>query len=256
MAVFVHFVLFCFLLAVATCVSMKRPCKYVKAALLLDCSDRGLDRIPVPGAKEKKRSVRVLDLRRNNITLVNEKYVVQLYPGLVMIDFRENPIICTGLSFSKVKIINDCKSSARRPQTNTTLIPTMHTTMISQNCYKTALVDSSTLVSSSCRSCVAITKKRVIPSHGSRLVRISSVVKSGIISPNVRDEKTKIILLSTIIPVIIFMILSIIIYGICSRHASRQNTEERNENIEFQIGSTTTVETDGSSSIELYTTQL
>ena len=236
MAVVIHFVVFCFLLSFVICMPMKTPCNYVKVAKILDCSNRGLSEIPMPGAKEKHRLVLVLDLRSNNITSVVEKYTLQLYPGLVMVDFRENPIDCTELAFSKVKLMVDCKSLTREPQTSMTLMPAMYKTMSRGSCYKTSTTHSATTISSLCRSCTSITEKRLI-------LPISSLVKSSNISPFVSDKKTKIILLTTIIPLIIFIMLSIIIYGYCLR---RQNTAEHNQNTNtFQIGSTTTIETGG-----------
>ena len=250
--VVIHFVVSCFMLSYVICMPMKTPCNYVKVARILDCSNRGLSEIPVPTAKETHRLVRVLDLRSNNITSVAENYTLQLYPGLVMIDFRENPIDCTELAFSMVKLMVDCKSLTREPQTlSMTLMSAMYKTMSRVSCYKTSTTHSATIISSLSRSCTSITEKSLV-------LPISSLVNPSNISPFVSDKKTKIILLTTIIPSIIFIMLSIIIYGYCLRHRSRQNTAEHNQNTNtFQIGSTTTIETDGStSSIELYTTQV
>jgi hypothetical protein len=253
MAALIHFTVFCFLLAFVTCIPMKMQCKYIKVAMILDCANRGLNQIPVPGPKEKNRLVRVLDLRKNNITSGFENVVLQLYPGLVMIDFRENPIDCTRFVFSKVKIMVDCKSMTRTVRTNMVSTSAVYNTPFSQNCYRT---NSATMVSSLCQTCVSIRKKRFqLPWS------ISSIVKSSDNSPYVRDGKTKIILLTTIIPIIFFIALSIIIYRLCSRCTSRQITQEHNQNVEtFQMGSlatTTTNDTDESlSSVELYTAQV
>ena len=85
---------------------------YVNVAMVLDCSDLGLDYIP-GGYK----NVRVLDMRRNNISSVSEGNLLGLYPNLDLIDLRENPINCRKAIFSKIKVKVNCAVSTNTVQT-------------------------------------------------------------------------------------------------------------------------------------------
>ena len=55
-------------------------CVYVKLAMIMDCSDRGFERLPMPEAKHKTEKIVVLDLKRNNVSLAAEKNVLRHYP--------------------------------------------------------------------------------------------------------------------------------------------------------------------------------
>lgn len=77
--------------------------------MLLDCSNQGLNEIPVPKA-EYMKSTRLLNLRKNNISQISEETVIKLYPGLVLVDLRENPINCDRMNFKKIKVKADCEA--------------------------------------------------------------------------------------------------------------------------------------------------
>ena len=71
--------------------------------MVLNCCDLGLDYIP-----SRYKNVRVLDMRRNNISSVSEGTLPGLYPNLDLIDLRENPINCRKAIFSKIKVKVNC----------------------------------------------------------------------------------------------------------------------------------------------------
>ena len=78
---------------------------------MLDCSDQGLNRLPMPWAVQKHGWVRVLDLKKNNISRINKRNVLKLYPRLVYLDLRNNPVDCSDIKFSKIKFKVDCRTT-------------------------------------------------------------------------------------------------------------------------------------------------
>ena len=82
------------------------PCKLVRLADLLDCSDQALRRVPENRGRYQR--VHVLDMRYNNISSVSEKWLVQEYPNLKLVDARANPHVCDGILVTTIAVISDC----------------------------------------------------------------------------------------------------------------------------------------------------
>jgi hypothetical protein len=221
----------------------------------MDCSDKGFNHVPMPGAKQKNGLVRVLDLRRNNISSISERNVLELYHGLLVLDIRENPIDCGKVIFSKIKVKTNCKIKYTFPLIATPLYKYVST----QSCRRKtesvdidyAATDIDTIALSECKSCdIKNSPTQLVP----------SVIKFEMNSPSDGNKQTKIILLTTLIPVIILVLLSVIIYGCPSLRCHQRWNEQNNANgngIELNmnaIGSLTSIDTE-ESSIELYSTQ-
>ena len=248
MAKFVHSLVLFFIFAfVCDCIRQDTSvCIYSKLALILDCSDHGLDQIPVPGAKHKNLKIIVLDLRKNNVSFIFEKEVLQLYPGLVVLD---NPLKCGQLVFSRIQVKSNCRE-----------IKYIHPSSVQYNSHtacssKTQSMDLGyTVRKPECRSCGKTNSFHYVQT-ASNTVLIPSKP-----SPSFADNnQTKIFLISTIIPTVV-LLLSFTILGVC-RHRCRQRTNVQDTRMTemSQIGSsTTTVNTQhytvssSLSSLELY----
>ena len=109
MTVLYHLIVLSFFVSFVNCSERKTSCMYVNVAMVLDCSDLGLDYIP-----SGYKNVCVLDMRRNNISSVSEGTLLGLYPN---IDLRENPINCRKAIFSKIKVKVNCVVSTNTVQT-------------------------------------------------------------------------------------------------------------------------------------------
>ena len=110
-----------FLLVTAFAVSTAKRCKPVKLAGLLDCTDRSLLRVP---KNRYKGVIYVLDMRRNSLSSVNEKWLLQQYPRLRLIDLRENPRICGRINLSIVNVKSDCDVATSSSRLTTVSMPT------------------------------------------------------------------------------------------------------------------------------------
>ena len=252
MAKFVHsLVLFFIFSFFCDCICQDTSvCTYSKLALILDCLDQGFDQIPVPGAKHKNLKIIVLDLRKNHVPFIFEKEVRQLYPGLVVLDFRDNPVKCGQLVFSRMQV----KSNRRE------IIKYIHPSSVQYSSHtacgsKTQSMDLGyTVRKPECRSC-GKTNSFHYAQTASNTVLIPSKP-----SPSFADNnQTKFFLIVTIIPTVV-LLLSFTILGVC-RYRCRQRTNAQDTGMTEmnQIGSsTTTVNTQHStvssslSSLELY----
>jgi hypothetical protein len=219
---------------------------------MLDCADQGLNKIPMPRAVRKHGLVMVLDLRRNNISSVHESTVLKIYPRLAYLDLRDNPIDCSDIKFSKIKVKSDCKTTTYiylNPSSERSITKSM---LASQNYSKTKSVNLNLV------SMANSTAKCCKTENGFQSTRsVSSAVKLGMNTWVSENGKTKIILLSTLIPVVVLLIVSIGIYGLRSPRCHRRTINEHvitDLNME-QIGSTGTLDTDLGSSVEIYSTQ-
>ena len=251
MAKFVHSLVLFFIFAfVCDCICQDTSvCTYSKLALILDCSDQGFDQVPVPGAKHKNLKIIVLDLRKNNVSFIFEKEVLQLYPGLVVLDIRDNPVKCGQLVFSRIQVKSNCRD-----------IKYIHPSSVQYSshtacCSKTQSMDLGyTVRKPECRSC-----GKTNSFHYAQTASNTALIPPKP-SPSFADNnQTKIFLIATIIPTVV-LLLSFIILGVC-RHRCRQRTNVQDTGMMEmnQIGSsTTTVNTQHStvssslSSLELY----
>ena len=220
-------------------------CKYSKLASILDCSDQGFNQIPVPGAKYKKLKITVLDLRRNNVSFISEKEVLELYPGVVVVDIRDNPVKCGQLVLSRIQIKSNCREIQYIHPSSVEY--SLHTTSCSK-----AMDLGYTVREQECRSC---NKKNAFDS--AQTVPNTVLISSNSSSSFADNNQTKIVLIATIIPI---LLLSFIIFGVCTHRCQQRTNVQDTGVIEMsQIGSsTTTVNTQHStvsssqSSIELY----
>ena len=95
------------------------PCKLIKIARLLDCIDRGLTEVPF---YKNGTIVRVLDLRKKNLSKIDENILVT-YPNLALVDVRQNPKICGNINVENVIVKSDCPPIQFSPSAE---IPTSH----------------------------------------------------------------------------------------------------------------------------------
>ena len=80
-------------------------CKKVQFVALVDCSDLGLTELP---KMDKDTNIKVLDLRKNNIIAITESSLLAIFPNIVVVDLRENPLDCTKIKFTKMRVKSDC----------------------------------------------------------------------------------------------------------------------------------------------------
>ena len=80
-------------------------CKKVQFVGLVDCSDLGLTELP---KMDKDITVKVLDLRKNNIKAITESSLLAIFPNIVVVDLRENPLDCKKIQFTKLQVKSDC----------------------------------------------------------------------------------------------------------------------------------------------------
>ena len=64
-------------------------CKKVQFVGLLDCSDLGLTELP---KMDEDINVKVLELRKNNIKAITKSSLFAIFPNIVVVDLRENPL--------------------------------------------------------------------------------------------------------------------------------------------------------------------
>ena len=80
-------------------------CKEVQFVGLVNCSDLGLTELP---KTDKDIKVKVLDLRKNNIKAITESSVLVIFPNIVVVDLRENPLDCKKIQFTKLQAKGNC----------------------------------------------------------------------------------------------------------------------------------------------------
>ncbi len=246
--VFVLFFLFPFI----NCVPQDTTdCVYVRMVKIMDCSDQGFDRLPVPGAKHKTEKIIVMDLRRNNVSFVSEKDVLQQYPGLVVLDIRDNPIKCDELVFSRIRIISNCKIcelSCRKTRSmdNGYTVNTIYPT-------QTASSVSLKFRASMKPSLLSVKNKQTASSVS---LKFKASMKPSLLS--VKNKQTTILLLSTIIPALAIILLSGIMLWFrmctCRQRVDTQDTEMEMSQINPSLAVNTKHSTPSTSlsSIELY----
>ena len=211
--------------------------------MVLDCSDLGLDYIP-GGYK----NVRVLDMRRNNISSVSEGTLLGLYPNLVLIDLRENPINCRKAIFSKIKVKVNCVVSTNTVQTELLLSS-------QQFYYATSTAMQMDLrTSKKCMRCVSTHCTSTRPRQ--TLYSSLRIKLRGYSPPNGQEKLINIINLATFIPTSIF-ILSVCVYRFRSVRCWAPRVEQRSvETVEMpRIGSTQTIDTTDSS-LSIYSSEM
>lgn len=83
-------------------------CYYAEPTILMDCSHRGLDSLPILREIDTARLTAAI-LMSNNITLLDEN-VLESWALLGYIDLRENPLLCTEIGKLKdgIEILTDC----------------------------------------------------------------------------------------------------------------------------------------------------
>ena len=82
-------------------------CKEVRTLRLVDCSGLGLSKLPKFSGKLKWAVT--VNLRRNLITGISERELLSVFPGVVLVDLRGNPINCKELAtFRRVRVLTDC----------------------------------------------------------------------------------------------------------------------------------------------------
>jgi hypothetical protein len=230
MTVLYHLIVLSFFVSFDNCSERKTSCMYVNVAMVLDCSDLGLDYIP-SGYKN------VLDMRRNNISSVSEGTLLGLYPNLDLIDLRENPINCRKAIFSKIKVKVNCVVSTNTVQTKLLLS--------SQQFYYTTstAMQMDLRTSKKCLRCVS-TSTRPRQTWSSSL----RIKLRGYSPPNGPEKLINIIVLATFIPTSI-LILSVCVYRFRSVRCFAPRVDKRSlEPVEMpQIGSTQTIDTTDSS---------
>ena len=155
--------------------------------MVLDCSDLGLDYIP-----NGYKNVRVLDMRRNNISSVSEGTLLGLYPN---IDLRENPINCHKAIFSKIKVKVNCVVSTNTVQTELLLS--------SQQFYYTTSTEMQMdlRTSKKCLRCVSTSTRPRQTLSSSLRIKLR-----GYPPPNGPEKLINIIALATFIPTSIFIL--------------------------------------------------
>ena len=122
---FIRFFILFVLLIVSSAHGDQHTCKFIRFVGLLDCVNRGLQKVPI--LKDGRRSVKVLDLRQNNITEISDT-VLANYPNLKLVDVRQNPYICGGIHIVNIKVRSSC------PITSTAYSPvTPSSTSLSSN---------------------------------------------------------------------------------------------------------------------------
>ena len=240
MTVLYHLIVLSFFVSFVNCSERKTSCMYVNVAMVLDCSDLGLDYIP-----SGYKSVRVLDMRRNNICSVSEGTLLALYPNLDLIDLRENPINCRKAIFSKIKVKVNCVVSTNTVQTELLLS--------SQQFYYTTstAMQMDLRTSKKCLRCVSTSTRPRQTLSSSLRIKLR-----GYSPPNGPEKLINIIVLATFIPTSIF-ILSVCVYRFRSVRCLAPRVDQRSvETVEMpQIGSTQTIDTTDSS-LSIYSSEM
>ena len=161
----------------------------------LDCSGENLNNIPYSKAMPW---VRDADFSRNNLTVVNTTELLMLFPKIVRIDLRDNPLKCPFTT--TVKILCDCPPtmttiplpttrlnvSTKHPHITFTTLPAVNiSTAISSgngkpNLYLFIVIPVCTIacIVLACFLFVCVVKRRRRPSNSIRMEHLFSIVPS------------------------------------------------------------------------------
>ena len=110
-------------------------CKEVRTLHLVDCSGLGVSKLPKFSGRLKW--VVTVNLRRNLITDIRERELLSVFPGVVLVDLRGNPINCKELAtFHRVRVLTNCvvALSPSFGASDTTYIRTSTVVLLSTKC--------------------------------------------------------------------------------------------------------------------------